>query len=65
MSQNTVEEKKQLSLTLVEAIQTNFNSILSNADIKLENDIEFDTVSEILDNFIKNFCVIKDKKKSK
>jgi hypothetical protein len=62
MSQNIIDEKKELSMKLVDAVQTNFNSILSNAGIKLENDLEFEKISVILDDFIEKFSVIKDKK---
>ena len=62
MSQNIADN--ELCIKLVEAIQTNFNSIISNAGIELEKELEFDTICEILDGFLTKFNVIKDKKKS-
>jgi hypothetical protein len=54
---------KDLCIKLVEAIQQNFNLILINAGIELNTEMEFDTISEILDNFIIKINVIRDKRK--
>lgn len=45
-------------INIVDAIMQNFNAILLNAGSKK---LEFDTISEILDKFVKKIAVIKDK----